>query len=94
MPKRIKECGLTTLETRRLRGDKIEVFKLLNGYENIDKKNFFSLKKDNRTREHEVTLVKDQCRLDIRKYSFSQRTINEWNKLYTDCVTTSSVNML
>ena len=35
---RLKECGLTTLETRRLRGDKIEVFKILNAwYENIDK---------------------------------------------------------
>ena len=54
---------------------------------------FFSLKKDNRTRGHEVTLVKYHCRLDIRKYSFLQRTINEWNKLCTDCVTVSSVNM-
>ena len=39
-------------------------FKILNGYKNIDRK------KDSRTRGHEVTLVKDQCRLDIRKYSF------------------------
>ena len=54
---------------------------------------FFSLKKDSRTRGHEVKLVKDQYRLDIRKHSFSQRTINEWNKLSTDCVTASSVNM-
>ena len=30
---RLKECGLTTLETRRLRGDQIEVFKIFNGYE-------------------------------------------------------------
>ena len=90
---RLKECGLTTLETRRLRGDQIEVFKILNGYENIDRNMFFSLKKDSRTRGHEVKLVKDQCRLDIRKHSFSQRTINKWNKLSTDCVTTSSVNM-
>ena len=90
---RVKECGLTTLETRRLRGDQVEVFKILNGYENIDRNMFFSLKKDSRTRGHEVKLVKDQCRLDIRKHSFSQRTINEWNKLSTDCVTASSVNM-
>ena len=60
----------------RLRGDQIEVFKTLNGYENIVRNNFVSLKKDNRTRGHEITLLKDQCRLDIRKYSFSQRTIN------------------
>ena len=40
--KRLNECGLTTLETRRLRGGQIEVFKILNGYENIDI-NMFSL---------------------------------------------------
>ena len=36
-----------------------------------------------------------QSRLDVRKYSFSQRTINVWNKLSTDCVHVyaSSVNM-
>ncbi len=39
---RLKECGLTTLETRRLKGDQIEVFKILNGYENIDSNICFS----------------------------------------------------
>ena len=29
----------------------------------------------------------------LLKYSFSQRTINVWNKLSTDCVHASSVNM-
>ena len=33
----LKECGLTILETRRLRGDQTEVSKILNGYENIDR---------------------------------------------------------
>ena len=89
---RLKECGLTTLETRRLRGDQIEVCTILNWYENIDKNILFSLKKD-RTRGHVVTLVKDQCRLDIRKYSFSHRTINERATLSANCVNASSVNM-
>ena len=55
---------------------------------------FCSYKKDSRTRGHEVKLVKDQCRLDIRKYMFSQMTINESNKLPMDSITASSVNML
>ena len=45
------------------------------------------------TRGHNYTLVKKQSRLDVRKYSFSQRTINVWNNLSTDCVQASSVNM-
>ena len=47
---RLRECDLTILETRQLRGDQIEVFKILNGYENIDSNIFFSLKKDSRMR--------------------------------------------
>ena len=39
---RLKECGLTTLEKRILRGGQIEVFKILNGYENIDSNFVFS----------------------------------------------------
>ena len=45
----LKECSLTTLERRWLRGDKTEDFKILNGYENTYRNIFFSLKKDNRT---------------------------------------------
>ena len=39
------------------------------------------------------SLIKKHSRLDVRKYSFSQRTINVWNNLSTDCVHASSVNM-
>ena len=37
--------------------------------------------------------MKKQSRLDVRKFSFSQRTINVWIKLSTECVHASSVNM-
>ena len=57
-------------------GDQIEVFKILNGYENIDSNFFLKIKQSKITREHNFTLVKKQSRLDVRKFSFSQRTIN------------------
>ena len=62
---RLKEYGLTTLETRKLRGDQIEVLKILNGYDNIDKHILFSVKEKRRTRGHGITLAKKQCRLNI-----------------------------
>ena len=84
---RLNECGLTTLETRRLRGDQIEVFKISNGHENIDSNIcFIEIKESKITRGHNFMLVKKQNRLDIRKLSFSKRTINVWNKLSTECV--------
>ena len=68
------------------------MFKIVNGYEDVDRNMFFKLK-GSRTRGHKAALVKEQCRLDMRKYCFSQRVINEWNKLLNDCVNASNVNM-
>ena len=56
---RLLQCGLTTLETRRLRGDQIEVFRIVNVYEDVDRNMFFKLKEGNRTRGHKAALVKE-----------------------------------
>ena len=77
----------------KIKGDQIEVFKILNGYENIDSNIFLEIKQSKITRGHNVMLVKKRSRLDVRNFSFSQRTINVWNKLLTECVHASSVNM-
>ena len=75
---RLKECGLTTLETRRLRGDQIEVFKILNGYENIDRNTVFSLKKESRTRGRDINnfyclkLATKKLYLVFNKHLFSK----------------------
>ena len=47
---------------------------------------FLEIKESKITRGHKFRLVKKQSRLDVRKFSFSQRTINVWNKLSTECV--------
>ena len=46
---RLLQCGLTTLEAKRLRGDQIEVFKIVNVYEDVDRNMFFKLKEGSRT---------------------------------------------
>ena len=83
---RVQQCKLTTLETRRVRGDQIEVFKITHGIEDLDSGMFFKYRTDNGTRGHSWALAKERCILDIRKYAFSQRTINEWNRLPGECV--------
>ena len=64
-----------------MRGDQIEVFKILKDYENIEKKYVFLVKQDKGTSGHEVTLAEEQCRLDIRKFTFSHKNVNECNRL-------------
>ena len=61
--------------------------------EDINSKKNVKLKEDSMTRGHKAALVKSYCRLDKIKFSFSQRTINDWNQLSHGCVNASCVNM-
>ena len=54
---------------------------------------FFKIKESKITRGHNFTLVMKRNRLDLRKFSFPQRTINVWNKLSIECVHASSINV-
>ena len=51
------------------------MIKIVNGYEDIDRNILFKLTEGSRTRGHKAALVKEQYKLDMRKYSFSQRVI-------------------
>ena len=42
MKNSLNECGLINLQTRRSREDQIDVFSILNGYENVDRSIFFT----------------------------------------------------
>ena len=55
---------------------------------------FFNYKTDNRTRGHSWALAKERCKLAIRKYAFSQQTINQWNRLPWDCDDATSVDII
>ena len=89
---RLKVTGLTTLEDRRVRGDMIEVFKMLKGISKVDSSRWFSLAENSRTRGHSYKLVKCRSRLDVRKNFFGQRVVNTWNSLPEAVVAADSVN--
>ena len=44
-------------------------------------------------RGNEVTLENEQCLLDIRKFSCSQRTVKEWNVLSADHIDRKNVKI-
>ena len=83
--------NLTTLETRRLRGDLIEVFKIFKGFDNLDSSMFFELGNEH-TRGHSLKLVKPRCHLDIRKFSFAHRVVDTWNSLNDEVIACDSIN--
>ena len=60
---RLQHLKLTSLELRRLRGDLIQVFKIVHGFDRLSFDNFFNLSHNNYTRGHGLKLRKDFSRL-------------------------------
>jgi ribonucleases P/MRP protein subunit RPP40 len=93
---RLKKLELTTLETRRLRADLIEVFKIVSGLEGLKEEEFFTRAANSSnnhfTRGNSKKLTKKRVKLDIAKYSFGNRIVNDWNNLPDDVVQAGSVD--
>ena len=90
---RLKKLRLTTLEQRRLRGDLIETFRIMNGYEDIEPTKFFTRAEYNRTRGNDLKLFTPHARLELRKQFYSVRVINHWNNLPNKAVNAESINV-
>ncbi|XP_071952732.1 uncharacterized protein [Antedon mediterranea] len=93
--KRLEYLDLQPLETRRLRGDLIEAFKILKGFEDIDPKDLFKLSHNIRTRGHSLKLYRPKLRgnLMCRANFFTIRVIHHWNSLPEYVIQASSVNI-
>ena len=88
---KLNEVGLYSLKKRRLRGDLIEVFKVLHGFSKWQHNLDVAVQVHN-TRGHMFKLEKSRCRLDIRKHFFTQRVINHWNSLPNQVVCSLTVD--
>ena len=71
------------------------MFKIVKGLVNIDRKIFFQEALGNRRGHSEKLQKSSMIRLDVRKFSFSQRVVNHWNALKQhtiDCNICNTVN--
>ena len=90
---RCKELGLPTLKEQRLRGDLIEVYKILYGFEGTDYRKFFKLRQSN-TRGNDWKLEKkEHTNSQVRGEWFTIRVINPWNSLPSRVVNSPSIKI-
>lgn len=88
---RLQKLQLFTLETRRLRYDLIEVFKISKGlYTNVSLEDFFVLNKLG-LRGHGFKLSKMHARSNIALNMFVNRVVNVWNSLPVDTVNATTL---
>ena len=75
---RLRILKISTLETRR--ADLLEVFKIINGLDSIFTADFFIMENEHDKKGHPYKISKLNSRIDTRKYSFTQRIVNDWNR--------------
>ena len=88
---RLTELRLTTLETRRIRADLIEVYEIVQGGGSYCKGIGLSMDGGSR-RGHCFKMFKKRFRLDVGKYVFSNRVCNWWNDLPGNVVRAGSLD--
>ena len=89
---RLKRLNLTTLETRRIRADLIETYKIFNGLDRLDPEDFFEMSQVKSTRGHRYKIFKKSFKSNLGRYSFGNRVIEEWNSLPELVVLADSLN--
>ena len=78
---RLKKLNLHSLERRRVRGDMIEVFKWVKGINKGDIDKVLIISEQDRTRSNGFKLDKFRFRREIGRNWFTNRVVDEWNKL-------------
>ena len=102
---KLKDAGLTSLVDRRERGDAIETFKTMNGFNNVKKEEWFMLEEESSRptrRNAEVTeegvkkkahvLRMESARLEVRRIFFNVRAARTWSDIPRSVKEKTSVN--
>jgi hypothetical protein len=91
---RLKMLNLPTLAYRRLRGDLIQVYRIMHGFTDIQPQKLFIMEaRVDGLRGHSYKVQKSRNKERIRQNCFSQRIVNLWNKLPGHIVNSKSTNI-
>ena len=102
---KLKDAGLTTLEKRRERGDALEAFKTINGFNHVDKNKWFKFESEEARPTRSNTTITaegakrrpdvirgESARLEVRKNFYNVRISKKWNDIPDEVKTQKSVN--
>ena len=89
---RLEALNLPSLQHRRRRGDMIQVYKIMTGMDRIDAKDLFPPPPKLGTKGHDEKIFVRRPRLDIRKYSFCYRIVQDWNSLPQHVIEAETLN--
>ena len=104
---KLENAGLTTLKARRERGDAIQAFKVLNGFDRVNKNDWFLIPATGSdrpsTRSNTViqngneaqksdAVLRERARTEIRNHSYRLRTARLWSDIPDSVKSVKSVN--
>ena len=91
---RLLLLDLPTLAYRRLRGDLIQVFKIVHGIQDVERSSLFVMTTNvEGLRGHDLKLSKQRSQTRLRQNCFSQRVCSAWNKLPVSVVYSQTTNI-
>ena len=88
---RLRYLKLHSLKGRRVKGDLIQVYKILKNLDEVDKE-ILLMSNYGITRNQGDKLRKRYSKTNIRKYTFSNREVEEWNALPYDIKNSPTLN--
>ena len=89
---RVSTLNLPSLSYQRHRADMLMVYNILRGSVSLQSEMFFHQQLSSVTRGHSLKLIKPHAQRSVRSNFFSIRSINAWNNLSKEIVSTNSVN--
>ena len=89
---RLERLNMFSLKNRRIRGDLIELFKILKRFDDINYENMFVLDTESVTRTNGMKLKGKRFNTDLRKNYFNIRVINRWNALPASVVSARTID--